>query len=133
MNDAGGAPEDEASVEAGLRRTLQSRHMQMIALGGVIGAGLFVGSGVVVKAAGPAAVLSFAITGALVVLVMRMLGEMAVAFPAGEGPHDLGRSPPVGVDHELLDAAENRGTAVKKKEDTHRMAEANKAFSHYRW
>ncbi len=35
--------------------------------------------------------------------------------------------------HELLDAAENRGTAVKKKEDTHRMAEANKAFSHYRW
>ena len=35
--------------------------------------------------------------------------------------------------HELLDAADNRGTAVKKKEDTHRMAEANKAFSHYRW
>ncbi len=35
--------------------------------------------------------------------------------------------------HELLDAAENRGAAVKKKEDTHRMAEANKAFSHYRW
>ena len=35
--------------------------------------------------------------------------------------------------HELIDAADNRGTAVKKKEDTHRMAEANKAFSHYRW
>ncbi len=35
--------------------------------------------------------------------------------------------------HELLDASENRGTAVKKREDTHRMAEANKAFSHYRW
>ena len=34
---------------------------------------------------------------------------------------------------ELIDAAENRGTAVKKREDTHRMAEANKAFSHYRW
>lgn len=34
---------------------------------------------------------------------------------------------------ELNDAAENRGTAVKKKEDTHRMAEANKAFAHYRW
>ena len=34
---------------------------------------------------------------------------------------------------ELLDAAANRGTAVKKREDTHRMAEANKAFSHYRW
>jgi len=34
---------------------------------------------------------------------------------------------------ELIEAAENRGTAVKKREDTHRMAEANKAFSHYRW
>src|SRR5690606_12983173 len=34
---------------------------------------------------------------------------------------------------ELLDAAENRGTAIKKREDTHRMADANKAFSHYRW
>ena len=34
---------------------------------------------------------------------------------------------------ELLDASENRGGAVKKREETHRMAEANKAFSHYRW
>jgi len=56
--------------------------MTMIALGGVIGAGLFVGSGVVIKSAGPAAVLSFVITGLLVVLVMRMLAEMAVAVPA---------------------------------------------------
>jgi len=56
--------------------------MTMIALGGVIGAGLFVGSGVVIESAGPAAVLSFVITGLLVVLVMRMLGEMAVALPA---------------------------------------------------
>jgi len=34
---------------------------------------------------------------------------------------------------ELLDAANNRGTAVKKREDVHKMAEANKAFAHYRW
>ena len=34
---------------------------------------------------------------------------------------------------ELLDASNNRGNAVKKREDTHRMAEANRAFSHYRW
>jgi small subunit ribosomal protein S7 len=34
---------------------------------------------------------------------------------------------------ELLDAFENRGTAVKKREDTHKMAEANRAFAHYRW
>ena len=44
--------------------------MELIALGGVIGAGLFVGSGVVVQSAGPAAIISFALTGALVVLVM---------------------------------------------------------------
>ncbi len=34
---------------------------------------------------------------------------------------------------EIMDAANNRGNAVKKREDTHRMAEANRAFSHYRW
>jgi GABA permease len=65
-----------------LNRGLKQRHMSMIALGGVIGAGLFVGSGVVIKSAGPAAVVSFLITGLLVLLVMRMLGEMAVANPA---------------------------------------------------
>jgi GABA permease len=75
----------------GLRRSLQRRHMQMIALGGVIGAGLFVGSGVVISSAGPAAVISFALTGTLVVLVMRMLGEMAVAYPAVGGFYEYNR------------------------------------------
>ena len=80
------------SLEAsGLRRSLRRRHMQMIALGGVIGAGLFVGSGVVIGLAGPAAVISFALTGALVVLVMRMLGEMAVAYPAVGGFYEYNR------------------------------------------
>ena len=65
--------------------------MELIALGGVIGAGLFVGSGVVVKSAGPAAVVSFALTGALVVLVMRMLGEMAAAYPAIGGFYEYNR------------------------------------------
>ncbi len=37
------------------------------------------------------------------------------------------------LSNEIMDAAQNRGTAVKKREDTHRMAEANRAFSHYRW
>jgi GABA permease len=74
-----------------LRRTLKRRHMEMIALGGVIGAGLFVGSGVVIQQAGPAAVLSFALTGALVVLVMRMLGEMAAAYPAVGGFYEYNR------------------------------------------
>ena len=72
-----------AATEAtGLKHVLRRRQMTMIALGGVIGAGLFVGSGVVIKSAGPAAVLSFLLTGLLVVLVMRMLAEMAVAIPA---------------------------------------------------
>ncbi len=85
------APETEPAATTGLRRTLKMRHMQMIALGGVIGAGLFVGSGVVIQATGPAAVLSFALTGALVVLVMRMLGEMAAAYPAVGGFYEYNR------------------------------------------
>ncbi len=54
----------------------------MIALGGVIGAGLFVGSGVVIRAAGPAAFVTYALCGVLIILVMRMLGEMAAANPS---------------------------------------------------
>ncbi len=72
----------DGEPEPGLRHTLAQRHMTMIALGGVIGAGLFVGSRVVIQSAGPAAVISFLITGGLVILVMRMLGEMAAALPA---------------------------------------------------
>jgi AAT family amino acid transporter/GABA permease len=54
----------------------------MISIGGIIGAGLFVGSSASIAATGPAIVLSYLITGGLVLLVMRMLGEMAVALPA---------------------------------------------------
>jgi small subunit ribosomal protein S7 len=43
------------------------------------------------------------------------------------------KSMAVRLAHELMDAAENRGAAVKKREDTHRMADANRAFAHYRW
>ncbi|HJX21441.1 MAG TPA: amino acid permease [Steroidobacteraceae bacterium] len=81
----------QSPASSGLRRSLRRRHMQMIALGGVIGAGLFVGSGVVIGAAGPAAVISFALTGTLVVLVMRMLGEMAIAYPAVGGFYEYNR------------------------------------------
>jgi GABA permease len=65
--------------------------MTMIALGGVIGAGLFVGSKVVIQTAGPAACISFLITGGLVVLVMRMLGEMATALPASGSFYEYAR------------------------------------------
>ncbi|OBG23290.1 amino acid permease [Mycobacterium sp. 852002-51057_SCH5723018] len=65
-----------------LRQGLSQRQLSMIALGGVIGAGLFVGSGVVIKGTGPAAFLTYALCGLLIVLVMRMLGEMAAANPS---------------------------------------------------
>src|SRR6201991_3521529 len=69
---------DRGGLQSGLKR----RHVTMISLGGVIGAGLFVGSGAVINQTGPAAVLSYLGAGVLVVLVMRMLGEMAVANPS---------------------------------------------------
>src|SRR5262249_15473774 len=83
--------EQTAAMTYGLSRTLRRRHMELIALGGVIGAGLFVGSGVVIQSAGPAAIISFALTGTLVVLVMRMLGEMAAAYPAIGGFYEYNR------------------------------------------
>jgi GABA permease len=71
----------ESQSSTGLQHSLKQRHMTMIAIGGVIGAGLFVGSGVVAKAAGPAVIISFLLTGSLVVLIMRMLGELASSLP----------------------------------------------------
>jgi GABA permease len=65
----------------GLQKTLKTRHITMISIGGIIGAGLFVGSGAVINATGPGAVLSYGIAGLLVILLMRMLGEMALVNP----------------------------------------------------
>ena len=64
-----------------LSRSLKPRHLEMISIGGIIGAGLFVGSSASIAAVGPAIVLSYVITGTLVLLVMRMLGEMSLAMP----------------------------------------------------
>src|SRR5215831_11004956 len=61
----------------GLQAGLKNRHLTMIAIGGVIGAGLFVGSSSGIATAGPGILLSYA----LVVMVMRMLGEMSAANP----------------------------------------------------
>ncbi|MEH0470272.1 amino acid permease [Streptomyces sp. B21-097] len=68
--------------DAVLSHGLKQRHLSMIALGGVIGAGLFVGSGAGIAAAGPSIVLAYALSGLLVMLVMRMLGEMSAAHPS---------------------------------------------------
>ena len=70
-----------ATGSASLSRSLRPRHVAMITIGGIIGAGLFVGSGVAIAAAGPAIIISYALTGTLVLLIMRMLGEMAVEMP----------------------------------------------------
>jgi len=64
-----------------LSRSLRPRHVSMITIGGIIGAGLFVGSSVAIAAAGPAVIVSYVLTGFLILLVMRMLGEMAVEMP----------------------------------------------------
>jgi GABA permease len=64
-----------------LSRSLESRHITMISIGGMIGAGLFVSSSAAIAATGPAIVVSYLVTGALVLLVMRMLGEMAMTLP----------------------------------------------------
>ena len=61
---------------------LKPRQLVMMGLGSAIGAGLFLGSGVGIQIAGPAVLLSYLIAGALVIVVMHALGEMAAAKPA---------------------------------------------------
>ncbi len=75
-----------------LQKGLKQRHLTMIAIGGVIGAGLFVGSGKVIQEAGPGAFITYVITGVLIVLVMRMLGEMATANPSTGSFSDYARA-----------------------------------------
>ena len=65
-----------------LKKSLTERQLRMIAIGGVIGAGLFVGSGVVIGDTGPGVFITYAMAGVLIIMVMRMLAEMAVASPS---------------------------------------------------
>src|ERR1700692_3952080 len=64
-----------------LSRSLKPRHLTMISIGGIIGAGLFASSSTSIIAGGPASFISYAICGLLILLVMRMLGEMTTALP----------------------------------------------------
>jgi len=88
--DSGGALESSVSIGTAesvenevpeLSRTLRPRHVTMISLGGIIGAGLFVGSSVAIAATGPMVIVTYALTGLMVLIVMRCLGEMAVSRP----------------------------------------------------
>src|ERR1700748_3548874 len=67
--------------ERGLRRSLSARRMSMIAIGGAIGTGLFLGSGVAISLAGPAVLLTYLIGAVIALLLMGCLAEMTVAHP----------------------------------------------------
>ncbi|WP_413757252.1 amino acid permease [Streptomyces sp. MMBL 11-3] len=81
LTEAGHGPEGPGEPDGGLQAGLKNRHLSMIAIGGVIGAGLFVGSSSGIATAGPGILVSYALVGTMVVLVMRMLGEMSAANP----------------------------------------------------
>lgn len=82
--------------EAELGRSLKARHVSMIAIGGIIGAGLFVGSSTSIAAAGPAVILSYVLAGTIVLLIMRMLSELAVAIPGIQSFPEFSR---IGLGH----------------------------------
>jgi len=80
-----------AGEEVQLGKSLENRHVTMITLGGIIGAGLFVGSSTTISQVGPAAVVSFAIAGLAVMLVMRMISEMASSLDGVQAFPDFAR------------------------------------------
>ena len=77
-----GSARSGASDDGGLRRALTNRHIQMIALGGAIGTGLFYGSAEGIKLAGPSILLAYALCGAVIFFVVRAMGEMSVHRPS---------------------------------------------------
>ena len=81
MAQAGVEGREQGRQQGHLQQGLKRRHMTMISLGGIIGAGLFVGTGPILNQAGPATILTYLFTGCILILIMRMLGEMAVALP----------------------------------------------------
>ncbi|MBS3928951.1 MAG: amino acid permease [Sphingomonadales bacterium] len=81
-----------AGEEVQLGKSLENRHVTMITLGGIIGAGLFVGSSTTISQVGPAAVVSFAIAGLAVMLVMRMISEMASSLDGVQAFPDFARA-----------------------------------------
>ena len=78
---AGDAAADDAPRDGGLRRSLKNRHIQLIALGGAIGTGLFYGSSDSISLAGPSILLAYAIGGFVMFMIVRALSEMSVEDP----------------------------------------------------
>ena len=81
MSDRGASFDEIIKRESGLRRTLSARRMAMIAIGGAIGTGLFLGSGFAISLAGPAVLVSYLIGALIALLLMGCLVEMTVAHP----------------------------------------------------
>ncbi|MEU9315026.1 amino acid permease [Streptomyces sp. NPDC048295] len=88
MDGSGEASRDTSPADApaggggaALAQSLRSRHITMISIGGAVGAGLFVGSGVSIQQAGPGILIAYAVTAAIVILIMRMLAEMSMPRP----------------------------------------------------
>ena len=75
-------PRGEASAQTALGRGLKTRHLTMMGLGSAIGAGLFLGTGVGISAAGPAVLVAYLIAGLITVYIMQMLAEMVAARPS---------------------------------------------------
>ena len=84
---AGGTSTSNGDLGSGLK----SRHLTLMGLGTAVGAGLFLGVGVGIRAAGPAILIAYAIAGLIVIAVMRMLGEMAAAHPSSGSFATYGR------------------------------------------
>ena len=80
-SDAGATAQSTTSNSNELKVGLKTRHLTMMSIAGVIGAALFVGSGKIIHNTGPAVVLAYAAGGIVVMLIMRMLGEMATSSP----------------------------------------------------
>jgi amino acid transporter, AAT family len=81
IHKGGGREEMRARAQEDLHRGLKNRHVQMIAIGGTIGVGLFLGSATAIQKAGPGLVVSYAIGGLVMFLIMRALGELLLYKP----------------------------------------------------
>ena len=78
LGAAGGAGQMVDAADAGYSRSLKARHVRMIAIGGSIGTGLFLGAGGRLEIGGPSLALVYAVCGLITFFMMRALGEMAV-------------------------------------------------------
>lgn len=84
-----------SNMTNGLQKNLKTRHISMISIAGVIGAGLFVGSGAVIHSAGPGSILSYSFAGLLVIFIMRMLGKWHAPIRQAVPSHNMRAMPSV--------------------------------------